>query len=64
VEVERIDGAARVSIIDDGCGVGANRSGGIGLAGARERLELMGGSLTVKSRPGRTAIVAEIPEPA
>jgi signal transduction histidine kinase len=28
----------------------------------RERLELMGGSLTIESRPGCTTIVAEIPE--
>jgi signal transduction histidine kinase len=30
----------------------------------RERLELMGGKLTVESRAGRTRIAAEIPESA
>ncbi len=33
----------------------------MGLAGVRERLELMGGSLKIESRAGRTIILAEIP---
>jgi len=62
IAIEKIDAAARVSVTDDGCGIGAGHSDGIGLAGVRERLELMGGSLTIESRPGCTTIVAEIPE--
>ncbi|MGD0118419.1 MAG: ATP-binding protein [Candidatus Binatus sp.] len=62
IAIEKIDAAARVSVTDDGCGIVAGHSDGIGLAGVRERLELMGGSLTVESRPGRTMVVAEIPE--
>ena len=62
IAIEKIDAAARVSVTDDGCGIVAGHSDGIGLAGVRERLELMGGSLTVESRPGCTTIVAEIPE--
>ncbi len=62
IAIEKIDVAARVSVTDDGCGIVAGHGDGIGLAGVRERLELMGGSLTVESRPGCTTIVAEIPE--
>ena len=64
ITVEKIETVARVWVVDDGCGIAANHSDGIGLAGVRERLELMGGRLTVESRAGRTAVVAEIPEPA
>ena len=64
ITLESTDAAARVSVTDDGCGISASQSEGVGLAGVRERLELMGGSLTVKSRPGRTTVVAEIPESA
>jgi signal transduction histidine kinase len=63
VVLERTGAAARISVIDDGRGIEANGSGeGSGLSGVRERLELMGGSLTVQSRAGRTTIMAEIPE--
>ena len=62
IKLERTDMAVRVSVTDDGCGIGAGKGDGIGLAGARERLELMGGKLMVESRPGRTMVVAEIPE--
>jgi two-component system NarL family sensor kinase len=64
IEIESRDGAAQVSVIDDGCGINADRNEGVGLAGVRERLELMGGKLTVESRAGRTRIAAEIPESA
>ncbi len=54
-----------LTVTDDGCGIGTGVEGdGIGLTGARERLELMGGSLTVESRAGGTTVVAEIPESA
>ncbi len=62
VTIESRDAATRVSITDNGCGIGANAGDGVGLVGVRERLELMGGSLTVKSRAGRTTVVAQIPE--
>ena len=64
ITIESTDAAARVSVTDDGCGISANQNEGVGLAGMRERLELMGGSLTVESRAGRTTVVAEIPESA
>ncbi|HYR78404.1 MAG TPA: ATP-binding protein, partial [Candidatus Dormibacteraeota bacterium] len=63
VRLERTAVAARISVIDDGRGIESVGSGeGTGLSGVRERLELMGGSLTVQSRAGRTTIMAEIPE--
>jgi len=63
ITIDSTDAAARVSVTDDGCGISPHVKGeGIGLAGMRERLELMGGSLTVASRAGRTTVVAEIPE--
>ncbi len=65
ITIDSTDAAARVSVTDDGCGIGAHvMREGTGLAGVRERLELMGGSLTVQSRAGRTTVVAEIPESA
>ena len=65
ITVEKIDSCARVSISDDGCGIESNHGDGIGLAGVRERLELMGGRLTVHSHAGGgTTVVAEIPETA
>jgi signal transduction histidine kinase len=63
VTIESSHAAARVSVSDDGRGIG-NQSEGTGLTGVRERLELMGGTLIVESRAGRTTVVAEIPESA
>jgi len=64
VTVGSSNGSVRVSVTDDGRGIGSAQSEGTGLTGVRERLELMGGSLTVESRAGRTIVVAEIPESA
>jgi signal transduction histidine kinase len=63
VVVERTGAAARISVSDDGRGIESSANGeGTGLSGVRERLELMGGSLTIQSQAGRTTIMAEIPE--
>jgi signal transduction histidine kinase len=63
VAIELTNGIARVSITDNGRGIHINRrADGIGLAGIRERLELMGGCVTLESKSGRTMLVAEIPE--
>ena len=61
VAVERIDGDVRVSISDDGVG-GADPAGGSGLVGLKDRVEAVGGTLTVQSRPGAgTHLTAELP---
>jgi signal transduction histidine kinase len=64
ITIESGDATARVSVSDDGRGIGAGQAEGTGLTGVRERLQLMGGTLTVESRTGRTTVIAEIPEPA
>ncbi len=52
---ERLD----IDIIDDGIGMDLTRSHeGFGLAGMRERLELLGGELKVRSAPGEGVIIA------
>lgn len=51
----------RVGVSDDGIG-GADRSGGTGLEGLRDRVAAQGGHLVIDSPPGQgTRIVAEIP---
>jgi len=67
--INRADGALRVTIGDDGCGfeaertVGIPRAGnGIGIAGMRERLSLIGGELEIESSSdGGTTVFARIP---
>jgi two-component system NarL family sensor kinase len=56
-----------LSVKDDGVGGAADRPGGHGLTGMRERARLLGGRLQVRSRRGQgTAITARVPlsEPA
>ncbi len=64
ITIESSNSTARVSIIDDGRGIGAGHSEGVGLSGVRERLDLMGGTLTLESNGGGTTVVADIPESA
>lgn len=54
-----------ISIVDDGIGMDTARAHeGFGLAGMRERLELLGGALTVRSAPGEgVAVSATLPLP-
>ena len=52
-----------VVVEDDGQGFepGAVRTGALGFTGMRERVELVGGRLTVESSPGAgTTLVAEV----
>ncbi|MBX0328981.1 PAS domain-containing protein [Oscillochloris sp. ZM17-4] len=71
VIIERHSGEVRVIIEDDGAGfvVSAPSGGGasaqhLGLIGMRERVDLLGGTLTVESAPGSgTTIFARIPLP-
>jgi signal transduction histidine kinase len=61
VEVTAGDGVLRVEVADDGVG-GADPARGTGLRGLADRIEALGGTLTVESPPGEgTRLVAEIP---
>lgn len=61
IELVRVDGAIEVRARDDGRGV-PQITFGHGLAGMRERLELIGGRLAVHSKPGKGFdIYASIP---
>ena len=61
VSVARRDGHARVEVSDDGAG-GASVGGGFGLRGLADRLEALGGRLSVDSPRGvGTTLVATIP---
>jgi signal transduction histidine kinase len=61
VSVEHRQDKLRVSVSDDGVG-GAVVSAAGGLAGLRDRIEALDGSLTVRSDPGEgTAVQAELP---
>ena len=59
------DGWLRLSVRDDGVG-GADRESGSGLTGLTDRVEALGGTLSITSPPGGgTTLVAELPlEPA
>jgi signal transduction histidine kinase len=65
VEVEIAEGETDVSLLvrDNGSGFDArSRSAGFGLLGMRERVELLGGSLDVRSTPGAgTEVRATLP---
>ena len=65
VALAAVDGAARLSIRDNGAGFNPDRarsSGHHGLSNLRARTEAAGGTLTVVSRPGEgTEVIAEIP---
>lgn len=54
VEVSAIDigGEVALSVADDGPGLSRRGGGGYGLIGMRERVEALGGTLTVADRPG------------
>jgi signal transduction histidine kinase len=55
------DGTLMIEVADDGIG-GAGAGGGSGLRGLTDRVEAIGGRLTVSSPPGRgTTVRAEIP---
>jgi len=64
IVLTRKDEFASVVVEDDGIGFepGRTRDGGLGLVGMRERVGLLGGKLTIESRPGAgTTFVAEVP---
>jgi signal transduction histidine kinase len=71
IVINREQSLLHVTIEDDGCGfdttlapehMGKHTGGGLGLAGMRERLLLVGGELVVESSPGvGTTVFARIP---
>lgn len=53
-------------VVDDGVGLGnapARPDGGYGITGMRERAELLGGAVAVRSEPGRTEVELVLPLP-
>jgi PAS domain S-box-containing protein len=61
VEIETEDSQLRLAIRDDGVG-GADPARGSGLVGLKDRVEALGGTLEIVSRPGRgTSLEARIP---
>ncbi len=65
VIVERRDGQVCAIVEDDGCGFDPAAadagSPGLGLAGIRERIGLLGGSFEIESQTGRSALYLRIP---
>ena len=62
VEAHDADGTLRLSVTDDGRGFDPAAPGaGFGLAGMRERVLLLGGSLDVDSGPAGTRVEATLP---
>ena len=57
-------GGVELEVVDDGRGFAFDQSeGGLGIAGMRERALLIGGELTIESRPGRgTTVRLTVPE--
>jgi PAS domain S-box-containing protein len=64
--LERKHGLVRVFVEDDGIGFdheNVQTGEHIGLVGMRERAEMLGGTLTIESTPGRgTSIIMEVPD--
>lgn len=65
VEVNARGGDCLLAITDEGCGMDTSRAangGSLGLLGMRERALMLGGQLSVQSRPGHgTTVAARIP---
>ncbi len=58
VRLRRLDGGVELTVADDGRGFAFDESeGGLGIGGMRERALLIGGELTIESRPGRGTTV-------
>jgi signal transduction histidine kinase len=61
VDVQSLDGVLRISVRDDGRG-GADFGGGSGLVGLRDRVEALGGRISIESPPGGgTSLQVELP---
>jgi signal transduction histidine kinase len=61
VDVDAAGDVIRLAVRDDGGG-GADPARGSGLVGLKDRAEAIGGTLSVRSRPGEgTTLLAELP---
>jgi signal transduction histidine kinase len=61
VEVGAVDGSLRIRVRDDGAG-GADPARGSGLMGLKDRVEALGGTITIQSPVGEgTSVDAELP---
>ncbi len=61
VRLNKADGVLRVEVRDDGLG-GASLSGGTGLRGLVERVDVLGGTINITGSPGQgTNITVELP---
>ncbi len=61
MDVEANDRILRISVQDDGIG-GADFGGGSGLLGLKDRVEALGGRISLESPPGAgTSVSAELP---
>jgi two-component system sensor histidine kinase UhpB len=64
LSLERVDGALRLVVRDDGRGIDGERDAGAGLAGMQERALHIGGRLTVHpASGGGTEVVLDVPVP-
>jgi signal transduction histidine kinase len=68
VTIQKLDGAICMRIKDNGKGfqqegeLHAKKNNRLGLLGMRERLEMVGGNITIESKPGKgTTILAQVP---
>jgi two-component system, NarL family, sensor histidine kinase DegS len=68
VKIQKLDGAVRMKIIDNGKGfreergLRATMSRRLGLLGMKERLEMVGGKFAIESVTGKgTTVIAQIP---
>jgi signal transduction histidine kinase len=62
VSLARQDGTLGLVIRDDGCGFDPGRPRGLGLTGLSDRLDTVGGSVTISSEAGRgTSVCVSIP---
>ena len=63
VRLGRSDSGLELTVSDDGRGFAFEKSeGGLGIAGMRERALLIGGELTIESRPGAgTTVRLDVP---
>ncbi|MGY3265643.1 signal transduction histidine kinase [Lysobacter sp. HA35] len=63
VQLRCDDVELRLRVEDDGRGIPADHRAGLGLITMRERARLVGGVLTLDSRPGKTVVEAVLPLP-